>query len=177
MTDFEIYSLFITGISASFLGVSLILVAKQLRLIIASHNDNHEWNRRIESHKAIHRIGQLDTDSLNHEFGYVNRRKPIPLKEIEKIFQEKPSVQLVLHKLLNIYEEISNGIFLGTYDEKTIKSIQKSPMEREIVRFREYIQQRRDEGSTRAWIAYERLVNEWKHEDLAVLERDKTGKI
>ena len=177
MTDFQIYSLFITGISALFLGLSLFLVAKQLRVIIASHKDDHEWNRRIESHKAIHRIGLLDNDSLNHEFGYMNRRKPIPLSEIEKTFQENPSVQVVLHKLLNIYEEISNGIFLGTYDEETIKAIQKSPMEREIIRFREYIQLRRDEGSKRAWIAVEQLVNKWKKEDLVVLERDKTGKI
>ena len=161
MTTYEITNLAVMSISALFVGISIFYLSKQIKLFIFAHADNHDWNRRIETQHAIARIREINTDSLNDKFGYVNRKESIDLKEIQQAFQEEPSLQLLLHKLLNFYEGLANGVFLGTYDEPTIKANRKSTMEKELIRFRRYIEYRRNQSKKTAWIAYERLIRKW----------------
>ena len=177
MTNYEILSLIISSLGTLFVGISLIYIAKQVKVLIASHSDNHEWNRRIETQNAISKIRDINTDPLNDKFGYVNRREPIPLEEVNNAFSENPSLQLTLHKLLNYYEGLSNGVFLGTYDEDTIKANRKGAMEREFIRFKNYIQYRRDQGSPTAWSGYERLIEKWRREAILSTDKEKTGRI
>lgn len=177
MTTYEIVSLFISGVGAIFVGVSLLLLVKQLKLIVLAHEDNHEWNRRIATHQAIDKVRNLNKDNLNRKFGYINRKEPIPLKEINKAFKEDPALQLTLHNLLNLYEGLANGVFLGTYDEATIRANRKTPMESILVRFRLYIQHRRDGSSKTAWIGFERLITGWNTELSEAFDREQTGKI
>ncbi len=177
MSTYEILSLVVSGISALFIGISLIYLAWQIKLFISAHADNHEWNRRIETQHAISKIRELDTDLLNEKFGYVNRQEPIPLTEVQEAFHENPSLQLMLHKLLNHYEGLANGVFLGTYDEATIKANRKGTMEREFSRFKHYIQYRRDQGNKTAWCSFERLIKKWHEESISSLDREPTGRI
>lgn len=177
MSIYETLSLAVASISALFVGASLVYLARQIKLFIAVHADNHEWNRRVETQHALEIIRELKTDSLNERFGYVNRKEPINLEEIKTAFKDDHSLQLLLHKLLNLYEGLANGIFLGTYDEPSIKANRKGPMEREIIRFKYYIEYRRHQTSKTAWVAYERLIKKWDDESLKGSDREPTGRI
>jgi len=177
VSTYELLTLSITTLSAVFVGVSLIYLAKQINLVRSAHADNHEWNRRIETQHALDKVREINTDALNKKFGYVNRREPISLDDILTAFEEDHTLQLLLHKLLNFYEGISNGVFLGSYDEVTIKANRKSPMEIELIRFKHYIEYRRHQSNKSAWVAYERLINKWNDELIRGSDREKTGKI
>jgi hypothetical protein len=177
MSNYEIVSLLILSVSALFVGVTLIYLSKQIKLFISAHADNHDWNRRIETQHALDNVREVNTDSLNKKFGYINRKDPILLDEILQAFEEEHSLQLLLHKLLNFYEGLANGVFLGMYDEVSIKASRKEPMEREFIRFKLYIDYRRNQSSKTAWIAYERLVKKWKEELLRSADRTPTGEI
>ena len=177
MSNYEIASLLILSISALFVGITLLFLSKQIKIFILAHADNHDWNRRIETQHALDNIREINTDSLNKKFGYVNRKNPIPVHEIVQAFEEDHALQLLLHKLLNFYEGLANGVFLGMYDEVSIKENRKGPMEREFIRFKLYIDHRRNESSQTAWIAYERLIKKWNEELLRGNDKPPTGKI
>lgn len=177
MNNYEIFSLSVTLVSALFVGLSLVYLAKQVRLFAAAHADNHDWNRRIETQKALDKIREINTDALNEQFGFVNRRDPIPLEDILQAIKKDHSLQLILNKLLNFYEGLSNGVFMGIYDEESIKANRKGPMEREFIRCKNYIEYRRHQSSKTVWIAYERLINKWDNELLKNNDRPQTGKI
>ena len=178
MTTFEILSIIVSAAGSLFVGISVLLLVKQLQLIISAHTDNHEWNRRIATQQAVSRVKELNNDELNKKFGYINRKESIPLQEVQNAFKENPALQLSLHKLLNIYEGLANGVFLGTYDEATIKASQRTLMEKQLIRFRHYISYRRDSsGNQKAWAAYERLNKKWNQEMLESHDREPTGKI
>lgn len=177
MSYYELFSLSATLISALFVGLSLVYLAKQVKLFAAAHADNHEWNRRIETQKALQKIREINTVPLNEKFGYVNRRDPIPLKDILDAIEKDPSLQLILNKLLNFYEGLANGVFLGIYDEESIKVNRRGPMEREFIRCKNYIEYRRHQSSKTVWIAYERLIKKWEDELLKNSDRPQTGRI
>ena len=177
MTTYEVMSLIVTSVSAIFIGISVIYLSRQVKLFIAAHADNHEWNRRIETLHALGNIRGINTDDLNEKFGFTNRKDPIPLAEILDAISENHSIQLTLHKLLNFYEGLANGVFMGAYDEESIKAYRRGPMEREFVRCKNYIEYRRHQSSKTVWIAYERLIKKWDEELLTSADRKQTGKI
>ncbi len=178
MTNYEILNLIVTSVSAAFVGISILLLARQLKLATKMHSDNHDWYRRIETQNAITKIRELDVDALNEKFGYVNRSEPIPLNEVQEAFEENPNLQLLLHKVLNFYEGLANGVFLGTYDEKIIKANRRGTMQRELSRFKYYIDYRRNSGNRpTAWAGYERLLNQWKQQAIEQNDLKQTGQI
>lgn len=177
MTNYEIISVSISIISALFVLISLIYLSKQVKLVVSAHADNHDWNRRIETQHSLDKIRDINTDALNARFGYVNRKEPILIEDILKAFEEDHTLQLLLHKLLNFYEGLANGVFLGTFDEVTIKSNRKSPMEIELVRFKNYIEYRRNQSNRTAWVGYERLVKKWNDELLTSNDKSQTGQL
>ena len=177
MSIYEIATLVVMTISAVFVGVSLIYLAKQIKLFVAAHADNHEWNRRIETQKALDNVREINTGALNEKFGYANRKDPIPLEDILSAFEENHTLQLLLNKLLNFYEGLANGVFMGIYDEASIKANRKGAMEREFIRCKNYIEYRRHQSSKTVWIAYERLIKKWDEELLKSEDRSQTGKI
>ena len=177
MSNYELISLIVSGFSALFIGISLIYLSKQIKLLISAHSDNHEWYRRIETQNALDKIREINIDALNETFGYANRKDPIPLDNILKEFEDNHLLQPILNKSLNFYEGLANGVFLGTYDEDSIKANRKGPMEREFVRCKYYIEYMRHQSSKSIWIAYERLINKWDEEFLKSSDRKPTGKI
>ena len=66
---------------------------------------------------------------------------------------------------------------MGIYDEASIKANRQGPMEREIVRCRNYIEHRRNENSKTVWSGYERLIKKWSEEELNNSDKPQTGKI
>lgn len=177
MTNFELASLIITGLSALLVAVSVLLLVRQIRIAVNVHSDNHDWNRRIETQHAITKIRELDTDKLHKKFDHVNRANSIPLDDVLAAFSEKPELQLLLHKVLNFYEGLANGVFLKTYDERIIKANRRGTMEREFSRFKNYIAYRRDGTNSNAWAGYERILTKWKNETLEKHDLMETGRI
>lgn len=177
MTTYEWSSLLVMAISALFVGISLLYLSRQIKLFIASHEDNHEWNRRIATSDALSRVREINTDLLNEVFAYLDRREPVPLQEVQDAFKAQPNLQPSLHKLLNLYEGLANGVYLGTYDETTIRANRESAMIKGLAKFRPYIQYRRDCGSKTAWSGYERLVNKWLSEGVEMHDKNQTGRI
>jgi hypothetical protein len=177
MSLYEWLNLTIMAISALCVAGSLFYLAKQVRLFSKAHQDNHDWNRRVETQHALGKIREINTDSLNMKFGFANRKSPIPLQEILDAFEEEPNLQLHLHKLLNFYEGLANGIFSKVYDEKIIKVNRLSPMERDIIRCRYYIDYRRNESSRTTWSGYQRLMEKWRNDDLRSGDLEPTGNL
>jgi len=111
MTNFELYSLILNLIGLLFLGVTMLYAIKQLKILIKSHKDNHEWNRRIATKEALARQNTIDVEGLNEKFNYLDQKQPIPLNNIQKTFEEDIKLQNKCHKLLNFFEGIAAGIF------------------------------------------------------------------
>ena len=177
MTPFEITSLVISALSSIFVGISVIYLARQVAISRKVHADNHDWNRRISTQEELNEIRKLDTRGLSENFSHLNKIEPIPLQELLTKFEETPALQNELHNLLNRNEGLANGIFLGIFDEKTIKANRRTAMTNSFIKFREYIQYRQDRGSKTVWTAYERLLKNWSQEDTEIHDRDLTGKI
>ncbi len=178
MTNYELISLIISALGAAFVGGSVILLAKQLKLVATAHADNHEWNRRYSTEQALSKVrDSKDTGILNKKFLYINHPHPIPLEKITSVFENKPELQPALHNLLNLYEGLANGIHLGTYDDLTVKTNRRTVMESTLTSFRHYIQHRRDGTGRKAWVGLERLIDDWKKIDLESNDRPTTGKI
>jgi hypothetical protein len=178
MTTYELLSLAVAFIGTTFVGTSILLLSKQVKIAVNVHADNHDWNRRIETQHAITKIRELNIDSLNEKFGYLNRHEPIPLEEVKDAFKEDQSLQLLLHKVLNFYEGLANGVYLGTFDEKIIKVNRKGTMQRELSRFKYYIEYQRNSGNKQnAWAGYERLINKWNSATMENNDLEKTGQL
>ncbi len=177
MSLYEWLNLKITSISALCVAGSLFYLAQQIRLFIKAHQDNHDWNRRIETQHALNKVRELNTDALNIEFGFTNRKSPIPLDEILAAFEKDIILQQHLHRLLNFYEGLANGIFSGIYDEKIIKVNRYSPMKKEFTRCQYYIDHRRKESNRTAWSGYERLMRKWEQDHTRSGDLEPTGNL
>ncbi|WP_089727287.1 DUF4760 domain-containing protein [Candidatus Thiosymbion oneisti] len=171
MTNYEIANLSIMAASALFVSISLIYLSRQLKLFVAAHADNHKWNRCIETQRALGKTREINMDALNDRFGFVNRKDPIPPNEILDAFNDDYSLQLILHKLLNFYEGLAIGVFMGIYDVEVIKAHRRGAMERTFVNFKNYIEHRRNQISKTLWTAYERLIKKWEDESLKGFDR------
>lgn len=175
MTNYEIYSLVFMLISTVILVLSAFIGIRNLRLLVASHADNHEWNRRIATQDAITKVREINIDALNQEFGYADQLTAIPLKNINEKFKENPDLQMMCHKLLNFYEGLASGVNLGIYDEMTLKINRRGAMERDFAKFREYILYRRDQVSKSLFIEQEKIITRWHEELLIQSSRETTG--
>lgn len=177
MSVYEVSSLAISVLGTTFIGLSVLLLARQIKMLLLAHADNHEWNRRIATANAISQIREINVYSLNEAFSYMSRQRPLSLQEINSAFEERPNLQPDLHKLLNLYEGLANGLFLGIYDEATIRAHRESAMTRALANFGSYIKYRRDCGSKMAWVGYERLVRKWTDEIASQHHKPPTGRI
>ena len=178
MTTYEIYNLIIQIVATIFVGGGLVYAGKQVSLLVLTHNDNHDWNRRIATQNALRDFNNsVSLDELQKEFNFLNRKQPIPVEEITKAFLDKPDLQLQTHTLLNQYETFARGIFLGIYDEILIKNARKGSMERTFNSFKEYVQHRRNEVGSAAYIEYEKMLDKWHQEYKAQVNLEQNGKI
>ncbi|MEL6721853.1 MAG: DUF4760 domain-containing protein [Pseudomonadota bacterium] len=177
MNLYEWLNLTIMAISVLCVAGSLFYLAKQVQLFSKANQDNHDWRRRIATQHVLDEDRKLNTDGLNIKFGFANRKSPIPLEEMLRAFKEEPSLQMDLHKLLNSYEGLANGVFFGTYDEKIIKVNRSSSMQKEFTRCRYYIDHRRNETSRTAWSGYQKLIEKWQNDDMKSIHLEPTGNL
>lgn len=178
MTTFELITVIVATASALFVAIGLFYAARQLRLLIRTHADNHEWNRRIAAQEAVAQVNTTaKTEDLNARFNYIAHSDPVPLAEVNEAFEEDPGLRVKLNVLLNSYEGLARGVFLGIYSEAVIKSARRSPMLRTFNAFREYINHRRISGSPLVWVEYEKIIDKWTAEQKATVKMEPIGSV
>ncbi len=157
----------------------IFYTAKQLAQSRKIHWENHEWNRRLASQNAMSASEDINRSiELHKKLNIDSVKESIPLKEIEKVFEEHKEISIYLSKLLNSYEGYARGIFQGLYDEEIIKNGKKSSMIRYFFLFKNYIDfKRKERNSETLWSEYERLIDKWKFEDTQKEQRKKLGSI
>jgi hypothetical protein len=162
MSTYEILSIAVAFLSASFVGGTILVLAKELKLTATVHADNHEWNRRIETQRAIGEIRNLDIQKLNDTFGYKYRKEPIELEEITKAFESDWYLESQCVRLLNAHESLASGVKLGIYDEDVIVVNHKGNMERTFVRFKKYIDHIRHHTKKTTFMECQILIEKWE---------------
>lgn len=165
------------------ISIPLIMVAgfylafTQLREIRKTHQENHDWNRRIAAQEALrsYPYSILSAD-LQEEFDYLNKSDSISIEKIKEAFDRAPNLQKDLHQLLNFYESLARGIHQQIFDEDVVKAARMGAMIRTERAFRNYINRRREISSPNAWSDYTRIVSHWRSEiEPKVILKDKTG--
>ena len=114
MTTFELIQLTINFVTLLTVVVSVIFLYKQLLLILKTHADNHELQRRTLTEQALTGIRNADTYLLNELLGYgaSNQSKPIPKDKILAVFAQQPEAQDQCHRFLNYYDNMAHGLSL-----------------------------------------------------------------
>ena len=163
----------ILGIFNAFLlAIGFIFTIWQIRILIKTHADNHEWNRRIATQEAISNFNQgtfiHDLNELNEMLSLFERKHPIPLAEIKEKFKDNPKVQTQCHTLLNFYEGLARGVKFGVYDEEIVENSRRGIMERTSNVLEEYIKYRRNEFSPHVWGEYLDLLKRWNGKELKI---------
>lgn len=177
--NLEILQLIIHLLSAIFIGVGLLYTVKQIKLLIKSHSDNHEWNRRKVAQDASLMYSQLTEGNnlLNKHFAYITSSEPVTIETMHEEFKNESKLKQQLHRLLNYFNSLCRGVNHKLYDEKIIKSSWGGVIMRTYGQFKPYILWYRKNVSEDAWFDTERLVNQWEHESSAskVTPRKATG--
>lgn len=183
MTEYEIYSLIISGVTAlitlgglAYAGVQFKKTKEQLQAAYKINAANHDWNRRMAAQAALKEFNQsVLISGLQSEFDYLNCNDPIPLKKIQEGFNNSPTLQRELHQLLNFYEGLARGVFQNIYDEEVIKAGRRSVMIRASKSFSSYIENRRKTSSSNAaWDNLEALVVQWIANEKGKEQRSST---
>jgi len=182
MTDYETYSLMVSGITALvtlggliYAGIQLKKTKEQLQAAYKINEADHDWNRRMASQSALKEYNQSVLSSkLQSEFDYLNCTESIPLKNIQEGFSKHPDLQKELHQLLNFYEGLARGIFQNIYDGEVIKTGRRSAMMKALRAFNSYIESRRKTSSPTAWTDLESLVAQWVLDEKGKNQRSPT---
>jgi len=162
-----------------FTGFGLIYAGWQVSLLKKTHQQNHDWNRRIAAQGAIESLRPLAsiTIELNDVFDTTNATEAIPLQRILDVFKDDKSIQVKVHQLLNSYEALARGVYQSIYDESVIKAARRGPMIQQFEAFSSYIKYRRKNVLPKAYVQMEALVNKWKSEEEPSDQLEPTGTI
>lgn len=177
MTALEMVMALAAIATTMFVGLGVLCAVQQLRVLVRTHADNHEWNRRVAAQQAITTISSMRAEDIQARFKYVARPDPVPLQETLQAFEDDPGIRVRLNVLLNGYEGLARGVFLAVYSEAVVKNARRGAMIHTFNAFREYINHRRQTGSPRAWIEYERLVDGWLVEEKRQSQLPPTGSV
>lgn len=176
MSSYEIASLIISVTGTLIIGGSLTIAIFQLKVLIKSHKDNHEWNRRIETQKAIVEVRNIDIQKLNEVFGFKYRKEPMPLSEITSKFESDWLLERQCINLLNAYENLASGIKLGIYDEDVVAINRKGAMQRTYTKFKMYIEHIRHHTKKTTYQELQQLIDKWDAKDNYTPPKSPIGK-
>lgn len=151
--------------------------AEQTKLLVESHFDNHEWNRRSVTQEVLLSMNMSGRmDDVIAFFLDQDRTSPIPRSEILERFKAEPELRRKTHTLLNFYETLARGIKYGVYDEEIVRNARHGSMKRAVLIFREYIDHWRTQGYS-YWTEFEQLVNKWVSEDARQIGKPPLGQL
>ena len=178
MTNYEIVMVITAIVGLLIAGTTAFIALRNLRLLVKSHKDNHEWSRRIETKKALSRIRGINIGELDDELDYYNHNASVSLEKMLDVFSNKPRLRAICHDLLNFHEGIASGVLTGVYDELLVKKTRKGAMERYFMIFENYINHRRNQlGRSTLFFEQQRLIEKWTNETVSGTDKAPTGKI
>lgn len=162
--------------SALLVLIGLLYGSWQIKLLKLTHKENLEWNRRIETQKALteYNLHQVAPD-LNMAFNFINVERPHRIDDLRDGFSKDPKLQSQCHSLLNANEGFARGIRQGVFDDEIVRSARKTAMIRTYTAFKEYIDHRRLENNYSAYREFEDLVNRWRNEESKPEEKSPLG--
>ncbi len=163
-------------ISSAGIIITLVYLIKQIKETNRIHSENHEWNRRIETRRALDLYNTLEpVKDLQDAFNLFDATQPIESKIINQKIKENPLIKLAIHRLLNYYEGLAIGISMGIYNEKIIKETRKGHMLKSFRAFSNYIDFRRGKNN-KVFTQYENLVKKWIYEENQSVGLNQLGK-
>ena len=176
MTTFQWAQLSLQAISAIGVIVALSLTIRQIRLLRASYVDLHDWNRRKAAQDATHEWKEYAADSvaLEDKFHFRQLDGVVELAVLTNTFKEDLKLRASLHRILNYFEAIANGVRNGVFDESVIHDAFCAVFDLHIHRFGQYIKHRRASGAT-IWIEFDELNQKWVKKDQERPRRSNTG--
>jgi len=177
MTPYETLSLVIGMVNTIVILGSLIFAYRQIKLLVNTHSDNHEWNRRSATQETLMSLTLSGT--IDKAVSYLleqDRTTPIPKDEIFAKFKEHPDLQTETHIMLNFFEALARGVKYGIYDEDIIKNARHGSMRRCLIVLREYINHSREQNH-KYWIELEQLVQKWNGDDISLLGKPPIGSV
>lgn len=170
-------NLYVNGIAALGVIVSVFYLAKQVKTASKIHSENHEWNRRIETKHALDSYNRLESVMLlNEAFCYMGERHAINKDIILEKLEKDTPLRVHLMRLLNFYEGLANGIDMGLYEEVIVKEARRGNMIRTHTAFKEFMDYHRAEVNELAFIKYKALVEKWVSEGKQGIKLHKLGK-
>lgn len=174
----DLVQISISAISSIAVVLSVIYLAKQIKTASAIHQENHEWNRRIETKHALDSYNRLEAVvTLNEEFSFMSQKHPIGVIEINEKLAKDHTLKVHLMRLLNFYEGLANGIDMGLYEELVIKEARRGSMIRTFTAFKDFIEYHKKEINPMAFVKYEALTNKWEKEGKQGIKLHKLGKV
>ena len=165
MTDYEYYRLLVNIIGTIGIVASAIYVSLQFRRSAKIHQQNFDWNKRIETRKKLD-DNRFDSNMfLNEKFCYIGNKHTIPVSEILKKIEEDSQIVVHLHRLLSYYEALANVVENNIYDEHLIKSSRRGSMIHTFTLFKDWIEYDRREANPKYYIKFEGLIQKWINEE------------
>lgn len=175
--DIEIARLLLQAVSTVAVVIALLFTARQIRIASSTYHDLHEWNRRKAAQDAIseYRLLSEDVVLLDRAFKTLSASKPLSLQQILEAFEADARVRVSVHKLLNYFENLANGIRHHVLNEQIIKSYFRTNMAMYFREFEAYIRYERGSGFARVWLELEETIRRWE-EGERVTDIAPTGK-
>ena len=158
-------------------GVGLFFATRQLRFLVASYRDLHDWNRRKAAQDAIEKYRDVQEENLllHDKFRVMESNDPIPLSDIQAECAGDAGVRTALHRRLNYFEALAVGCRQGVYDEDVVRVALEDMFGRSITQFKAYIDHRRGVGQKNVWREFEQLAEKWEAAREARPPRPLTG--
>jgi hypothetical protein len=175
--DIESARLLLQAISTAAVVIALAFTARQIKIATSTYHDLHEWNRRKAAQDAIseYRLLSEDVVQLDRVFKTLSTSKPVSLQEALEAFETEPRIRASVHKILNYYENLANGLRHHVLNEQIIKSYFRTNMATYFREFEAYIRYQRGSGSPRVWVELEETVRRWE-EGERVIGSTPTGR-
>lgn len=166
MTEFETYSLIANLVATFSIVATAIYAVRQFRRSADIHQQNLEWNKRIETKRKLDDYNMINsTIYLMKTFHHIKTKHAIEYKTVAAELAKDDEAVVHLNELLSYYESLASGIENHLYDEHLVKTSRRATMIRTYTAFKEYIEHDRIERDSKLWICLEALVTKWMNEE------------
>ncbi len=160
------------------IAVGLFYTARQIKLLIKIHQENHDWNRRVAAQSALVAIRELTEtiQQIEAVFQHGNTNNVIALSIIKEKIESNKKLRPQIARYLSSYESLARGILQGIYDEEVVMTGRRGQMTKVFNQFYHYIDLRRKTINKNYCSCMEDVVKRWKSKDVKVKQRSAIGR-